>query len=71
MVNRDGTVTDENTRLPMNGPFTRKLSLALCTGNRPYPIGRDPVVAAESNRDLAALLGQVFMTPAPPSRLPR
>ena len=62
-VNRDGTVTDENTLLPMDGPFTRKLSLALCTGSRPYPIGRNAAVAAESNRDFAAFLARVFATP--------
>ncbi len=62
-VNRDGTVTDENTLLPMDGPLTRKLSLALCTGSRPYPIGRNAAVAAESNRDFAAFLARVFATP--------
>ena len=65
MVNRDGTVSDQNTWLPMDGPFTRELSLALCTGSRPYPIGRNAAVAAESNRDFAAFLARVFI-PAPP-----
>ncbi len=59
-VNRDGTVTDNRTLLPMSGPFTRKVILALCTGSRPYPIGRDEMVARESNRDLAAFLERVF-----------
>ena len=63
MVNRDGTVTDENTLLPMDGPLMRKVSLALCTGSRPYPIGRDAAVAAQSNRDFAAFLARVFAAP--------
>ncbi len=65
MVNRDGTVEDENTLLPMDGPFMRKVSLALCTGSRPYPIGRNAAVAVESNRDFAAFLARVFAQPKP------
>ena len=65
MVNRDGTVTDENTLLPMDGPLMREVSLALCTGSRPYPIGRNAAVAAESNRDFAAFLARVFATSKP------
>ncbi len=64
MVNRDGSVTDQNTLLPMTGPFLRKLILGLCTGSRPYPIGRDEVVRARSNRDFAAFLARV-LTPPP------
>ncbi len=60
MVNRDGTVTDETTELPMDGPVMRKVSLALCTGSRPYPIGRNAAAAAASNRDFAAFLARVF-----------
>ena len=64
IVNRDGTVTDANTTLPMNGPVMREVSLALCTGSRPYPIGRNAAAAAASNRDFAAFLQRVFAAPA-------
>lgn len=59
-VERDGTVRDENTHLPMSGPFLRKIILGLCTGSRPYPIGRDDAVRAQSNRDFGAFLTRVF-----------
>jgi hypothetical protein len=47
----------------MSGPFLRKVILGLCTGSRPYPIGRDDAVRAESNRDFGAFLTRVFSTP--------
>jgi dienelactone hydrolase len=59
-VERDGTVRDENTLLPMSGPFLRKIILGLCTGSRPYPIGRDDAVRAKSNHDFGAFLTRVF-----------
>jgi dienelactone hydrolase len=59
-VERDGTVRDENTFLPMSGPFLRKIILGLCTSSRPYPIGRDDAVRAQSNRDFARFLSRVF-----------
>jgi dienelactone hydrolase len=59
-VARDGTVRDLNTLLPMSGPFTRKIILALCTGSRPYPIGRDDAVRAQSNPDFGAFLERIF-----------
>ena len=59
-VQRDGTVRDENTLLPMSGPFLRKIILGLCTSRRPYPIGRDDAVRADSNRDLGRFLLLVF-----------
>jgi dienelactone hydrolase len=59
-VERDGTVRDENTYLPMSGPLTRKIILALCTGSRPYPIRRDDAVRAKSNHDFGAFLTQIF-----------
>jgi dienelactone hydrolase len=65
MVSRDGSVTDQNTLLPMDGPFMRKISLALCTGSRPYPIGRNAAVAAQSNHDFAAFLARVLAGGAP------
>ena len=67
-VERDGTVRDENTWLPMSGPFMRKIILGLCTGSRPYPIGRDDAVRAKSNRDFGSFLARVFSAPAVSSR---
>jgi dienelactone hydrolase len=63
VVNRDGTVTDRRTLLPMNGPFLRKIILGLCTGSRPYPIGRDEAVRGQSNRDFGTFLARVFAAP--------
>jgi dienelactone hydrolase len=63
IVERDGSVRDQNTLLPMSGPFLRKVILGLCTGSRPYPIGRDDAVRAQSNRDFGAFLTRVFSTP--------
>lgn len=63
-VEPDGTVRDQNTMLPMSGPFLRKIILGLCTGSRPYPIGRDDAVRAASNRDFGAFLAQVFGSPS-------
>ena len=59
-VDRDGTVHDATTGIAMTGPLTRGLILAACTGSRPWPIGRNAVVAAQSNRELERFLGVVF-----------
>ena len=59
-VERDGTVRDQRTLLPMNGPFLRKIILGLCTQPRPYPIGRDDRIRALSNRDFGQFLSRVF-----------
>jgi dienelactone hydrolase len=59
-VERDGTVRDENTLLPMSGPFLRKIILGLCSSGQPYPIGRDDAVRAQSNRDLGQFLSRVI-----------
>ena len=59
-VEPNGTVRDQNTLLPMSGPFLRKIILGLCTGSRPYPIGRDDAVRAMSNRDFGRFLTRVF-----------
>jgi dienelactone hydrolase len=67
-VERDGTVRDENTFLPMSGPFLRKLILGLCTSGRPYPIGRDDAVRAKSNRDFGIFLSRVFGAPSVPPK---
>ncbi|MBV9250574.1 MAG: dienelactone hydrolase family protein [Acetobacteraceae bacterium] len=55
-VERDGTVRDMRTLLPMNGPFLRKIILGLCVSSKPYPIGRDDAVRAQSNRDFGRFL---------------
>jgi dienelactone hydrolase len=62
-VARDGSVRDQHTLLPMSGPFLRKIILGLCTGSRPYPIGRDDAIRARSNRDFGAFLNQIFSAP--------
>ena len=62
-VERDGTVRDNRTLLPMAGPFLRKLELALCTSSQPYPIGRDDDIRTLSNRDFGQFLERVFNTP--------
>jgi dienelactone hydrolase len=59
-VERDGTVRDRRTLLPMDGVFLRKVILALCVSSKPYPIGRDDAVRALSNRDFGRFLERVF-----------
>jgi dienelactone hydrolase len=65
-VNRGGRVHDVHTGLAMTGPLTRGIILGLCTGSRPWPIGRDEAVVARSNRDLERFLSIVFHSPASP-----
>jgi dienelactone hydrolase len=60
-VERDGTVRDDRTLLPMSGVWARTLSLALCVSSKPYPIGRNDAVRAQSNRDFGAFLARVFL----------
>ncbi len=60
LVSRGGTVRDQNTGLPMSGPFLRKIILGLCTGSRPYPIGRDDAVRAEFEPRLRQVPGSRF-----------
>jgi hypothetical protein len=59
-VERDGTVRDLNTLLPMSGPFLRKVILGLCADGPPYPIGSDEAVRARSNRDFGRFLARIF-----------
>lgn len=59
-VERDGTVRDLNTHLPMSTPFTRKVILGLCASGPPYPIGADEATRAQSNRDMGRFLARVF-----------
>jgi dienelactone hydrolase len=59
-VERDGTVRDLNTLLPMSTPFARKLILGFCANGPPYAIGADEAVRARSNRDLGRFLARIF-----------
>ena len=59
-VEEDGTVKDRNSGFVVSGPLMRKLTLALCVEDRPYPIGRDDEVRRKSNRDLGRFLARVF-----------
>lgn len=59
-VERDGTVRDLNTLLPMSTPFLRKIILGLCASGPPYPIGADEAVRAQSNRDVGRFLARAF-----------
>lgn len=59
-VERDGTVRDLNTLLPMSSPFTRKIILGLCASGPPYPIGADEGTRAKSNRDMGRFLARAF-----------
>jgi dienelactone hydrolase len=59
-VARDGTITDQHTGLPMSGVLMREIILGLCVPDKPYPIGADARVRAESNRDVGAFLRRVF-----------
>ncbi len=61
-VERDGTVRDRNTTLPMVDPFTRRIILGLCSDSEGYLIGRDDAIRARSNADLARFLSRVFGT---------
>jgi len=56
LVERDGTVRDENSGLAMTGSLLRKAMLAFCVEDRPYQIGRDDAVRAQSTRDLGRFL---------------
>ncbi len=67
-VGRQGMVHDAATGLATGNPFTRGLALALCTGSRPWPIGRDDAVADHSNRDLLDFLSRAFAGAALPRR---
>lgn len=60
LVERDGTVRDLNTYLPMSNSATRKIILALCANGPPYPIGGDDEVRAKSNLDMGRFLARVF-----------
>jgi dienelactone hydrolase len=60
IVNKDGSIDDRRTFLPMSGPFLRRLILMSCAGTDPYEIARDDSVRARSNADLGRLLAAAF-----------
>lgn len=60
VVERDGTIRDGLTSLPMTGPLTRKIMIALCADREGYYIGRDDTVRDMANRDLGNFLGRVL-----------
>ena len=62
-VDRYGRVHEATTGVTMSNPLTRGLVLASCTGDRPWPIGRDEAVAAKSNADLERFLRSIFDGP--------
>ncbi len=62
-VDRFGRVHEATTGVTMSNPLTRGLVLAACTGDRPWPIGRDDAVVAKSNADLERFLRGVFDGP--------
>jgi dienelactone hydrolase len=55
-VDPHGIVHDRNTGIVMTGPLTRGIILGLCTGSRPWPIGRDNAVVARSDAALGEFL---------------
>ena len=62
-VDRYGRVHEATTGVTMSNFLTRGLVLASCTGDRPWPIGRDEAVVAKSNADLERFLRGVFDGP--------
>jgi len=62
-VDRLGRVHEAKTGVSMSNPLMRGIVLASCTGDRPWPIGRDEAVVAKSNADLERFLRGVFDGP--------
>ena len=62
-VERDGTVRDTLTFLPMSNGLFRRVILALCADGEGYLIGRDDGVRARSNLDMGRFLAGVFAGP--------
>jgi len=65
LVQRNGTVRESFSWLPMVDPFTRRLILGLCSDAEGYMVGRDDAVRARSNEALDAFLEDVFDLRAP------
>ncbi len=65
-MDRFGIVHDGTSGVATSNPFLRRVVLGLCTGSRPYPIGRNEAVAARSDYDLLHFLSDVFAKPDSP-----
>jgi len=59
-VGRDGGVSDARTYIPMTGPLSRKVILALCVDDGGYLIGRDEAVRSRSNDLVGRFLARVL-----------
>jgi dienelactone hydrolase len=59
-LERDGTVRDLRSGLPMAGSFSRRAILALCVQRTPYLINADPAVRERSNADLGRFLARAL-----------
>lgn len=62
-VDSEGAVSDGRTYLPMTGPLSRKIILALCVDDGGYLIGRDEAVRARSNAEVGRFLARVLTPP--------
>lgn len=60
-VEKNGTIRDDHTGLPMSNSVLRKVILGLCVGD-PYPIGRDDAVRRLSDTDYGRFLSRAFGT---------
>jgi hypothetical protein len=59
-VARDNTVRDARSGVEMSNPFFRKVILGMCSDRDGNLLQRDPVVRAQSNRDVGKFLSKVF-----------
>ncbi len=64
-VDRFGIVHEAASGVGMGNPFLRGVVLGLCTGSRPYPIGRNEATTVRSDQDLLHFLSEVFARPGP------
>lgn len=64
LVRPDGTAWDVTSAIPLVDPTLRQLSLAFCSSDDGYLIGRDDTVRAQSNAALADFLGRALALPS-------
>lgn len=62
LVRPDGTAWDVGSAIPLVDPTLRQLSLAFCSSDDGYLIGRDDEVRAQSNQALGDFLGEALAT---------
>jgi hypothetical protein len=60
VVERDNVVRDAKSGIEMSNGFFRKVILGLCNEKEGYLIQPDPLVRAQSNRDVGKFLAAVF-----------